>query len=56
MKQLSDMAKVKAKVNHNVAPRTYLRSAVQIEKQVNLQFPGSSILYNPNYYTGKVIL
>jgi len=36
LKQLGDVAKAKAKVNHNVAPRTYLRSAVQIEKQVTI--------------------
>ena len=34
LKQLGEMAKVKAKVNHNYTPNMYLRSAIQLEQQV----------------------
>ena len=34
LKQLADMATLKAKVNHNIAPKMYLRSAIQLEQQV----------------------
>lgn len=34
LKQLAEQAKLKAKVNHNVAPKMYLRSAIQLEQQV----------------------
>ena len=36
LKQLADMATMRAKVNHNIAPKMYLRSAIQLEQQVNI--------------------
>lgn len=34
LKQLGEIAMVKAKVNHNYSPKMYLRSAIQLEQQV----------------------
>ena len=52
LKQLADMAKVKAKVNHNVAPKMYLRSAILLEQQVLT----ANIRESRDLLTGKIIL
>ena len=52
LKQLADMAMAKAKVNHNVAPKMYFRSAIQLEQQVIT----ANIRESRDLLTGKIIL
>ena len=55
LKQLADTATLKAKVNHNIAPKMYLRSAIQLEQQVITHIT-ANIRQSRDLFIGTVIL